>query len=74
MYSDDYMYLNCLSFIKQVKKGVPFSQSSPYLYDISAAESWIKVANGMIKMYSVEVFSKIPVMKHLRFGELFSYD
>lgn len=74
MYSDDFMYLNCISFIKQVKKGVPLGQSSPYLFDISAAESWTKVANGMVKMYRVEVFSKIPVMKHLRFGELFSYD
>lgn len=68
------MYLNCLSFIKNVKKGVPLSHSSPYLYDISAAESWVKVANGMIKMYSVEVFSKIVVMKHLRFGEIFNFE
>lgn len=68
------MYLNCLSFIKEVKKGVPLSQSSPYLFDISAAESWSKVSNGMIKMYSVEVFGKMPVMKHLRFGELFKFE
>ena len=56
MYADDYMYLNCLKFIRTVKNGVPFSQSSPYLYDISAAESWTKVSGGMIKMYKVEVF------------------
>lgn len=73
-FADDYMYLNCLKFIKQVKKGVPLSQSSPYLYDISAAESWAKVAKGMVKMYSVEVFGKIVVMKHLRFGKVFKFE
>lgn len=25
MYSDDFMYLNCITFIKEVKKGVPLS-------------------------------------------------
>ena len=25
----------------------------------------------MIKMYRVEVFSKYPVMKHVRFGKIF---
>lgn len=66
------MYINCINFIKKVKKGVPFGNSSPYLNDISSAASWTKVAKGLVKMYKVEVFSKFPVMKHLRFGELFS--
>ena len=68
------MYLNCIDFIKKVKYGVPFGHSSPYLNDISAAANWGKVAVGMVKMYKVEAFSKFPVMKHLRFGELFKYE
>lgn len=70
-FKDEYMYLNCIAFIKSVKKGVPFGESSPMLNDISGAASWEKVAGGMVKMYSVEVLSKYPVMQHLRFGKLF---
>jgi len=50
-YSDEYMYLSCIKFIKEVKKGSPFYECSPILNDISAASSWQKVALGMIKMY-----------------------
>ena len=56
------MYLNCIVFIKKVKSGVPFGHSSPYLNDISNAASWSKVAEGLVKMYRVEVFSKFPVV------------
>ncbi len=38
------MYLNCISFILNVKKGTPIHQSSPILYDISNVESWEKVS------------------------------
>ena len=72
-YKDEYMYLNCIDFIKSVKKGVPFGESSPMLNDISGAASWEKVAAGMVKMYNVEVLSKYPVMQHLRFGRLFQF-
>ena len=34
------MYINCISFIKDVKSGVPFAYTSPYLNDISNATSW----------------------------------
>lgn len=40
---DDYMYFGCISFIKEVKKGVPFGESSPMLNDISAVPNWVKV-------------------------------
>jgi len=61
-YSEEYMYLSneeynfqaliifldCIQFIKKVKKGVPFHESSPILNDISGAASWQKVANVKI--------------------------
>jgi hypothetical protein len=44
MEKDAYMYFGCIDFIKSVKKGVPFGESSPMLNDISAVPNWDKVA------------------------------
>ena len=41
---DDYMYFGCVAFIKKVKQGVPFGESSPMLNDISGVPNWEKVA------------------------------
>ena len=41
---DAYMYFGCIAFIKHVKAGVPFGESSPMLNDISGVPSWDKVA------------------------------
>jgi hypothetical protein len=41
---DDYMYFGCIAFIKEVKHGVPFFESSPMLNDISAVPNWEKVS------------------------------
>jgi len=41
---DAYMYFGCIEFIKRVKKGVSFGESSPMLNDISAVLNWDKVA------------------------------
>ena len=67
----DYMYLGCVKFIKEVKAGVPFGESSPMLNDMSAVPSWSKMTSGMLKMYEGEVLDKFPVVQHLRFGKLF---
>ena len=72
-YKDDYMYLNCIWFICHIKKGVSFGESSPILNDVSAAASWLKVANGMVKMFCVEVLGKYPVVQHIKFGRLFEF-
>lgn len=70
---DDFMYFGCISFIKQVKKGVPFGESSPILNDISGVASWEKVTQGLMKMFQAEVVGKLPVIKHLKFGSLLSF-
>lgn len=67
------MYLNCIKFIMEVKKGVSFAESSPVLNNISGAATWEKVTGGMIKMYKVEVLGKHPVIKHQYFGTIIPY-
>lgn len=71
---DDYMYFGCIKFIKDVKKGVHFQESSPILNDISAVASWEKVTTGLFKMYNAEVIAKHPVIKHLKFGSLLAFN
>lgn len=70
---ENYMYFGCISFIKQVKKGVPFGESSPILNDISGVGNWGKVTQGLMKMFQAEVIGKLPVIKHLRFGSLLAF-
>ncbi len=72
--SEDYMYFACIKFIKQVKKGVPFGESSPILNDISAVPTWEKVQQGLLKMFQAEVIGKHPVIKHLKFGSLVNFN
>ncbi len=72
--SDKYMYLDCIKFIKSVKKGSLFAESSPTLNDISNVPTWSKICTGMIKMYQAEVLFKHPVIKHLRFGSVLNFD
>ncbi|KAI9029909.1 hypothetical protein CLU79DRAFT_733109 [Phycomyces nitens] len=71
-YSNEYMYLKCLEYIREVKTG-PFFEHSPMLFDISGAASWNKINRGMAKMYIAEVLKKVPVIQHFPFGFLFPY-
>ena len=45
------MYFGCILFIKEVKKGAPFAETSPILNDISAVPNWEKVSKGLFKMF-----------------------
>ena len=71
--SGKYMYLDCIKFIKEAKKGL-FAETSPMLNDISSVGTWSKICTGMIKMYQAEVLWKHPVIKHLRFGSVLKFD
>jgi serine/threonine-protein phosphatase 2A activator len=71
-FSNEYMYLSCIVFIKKVKKGL-FAEHSPLLDDISGVPNWNKVNSGLLKMYRAEVLEKVPIMQHFLFGSLIQW-
>jgi serine/threonine-protein phosphatase 2A activator len=68
------MYLACIHFINTVKTSASLRWHSPMLDDISACKSWVKVNQGMIKMYKAEVLSKLPIMQHFLFGNIIHFE
>lgn len=71
-YGDLFLYFSCIRYIRQLKQGVPFFESSPMLFDISQTlPSWDKVARGMLRLYQGEVLDKRQVVQHFVFGKLF---
>ena len=70
---EDYMFLECIKFIQEVKTG-PFAEHSNQLWSISGVPAWTKVNGGLIKMYKAEVLSKFPVIQHFVFGSMLSFD
>ena len=72
-FSDDYLYLGAISFIRKMKRG-HFGEHSPMLNDISALGSWRTVASGLARMYEGEVLGKMPVVQHLPFGTLLVWE
>lgn len=69
--SSSKLYFGCIKYITDLKKGVPFFESSPMLNDISCLPSWEKVTNGLLKLYEGEVLKKLPVVQHFLFGALY---
>ncbi|KAM6431490.1 serine/threonine-protein phosphatase 2A activator isoform 1-T1 [Liasis olivaceus] len=65
----DYMFLECIRFITEMKTG-PFPEHSNQLWNISAVPSWSKVNQGLIRMYKAECLEKFPVIQHFKFGSL----
>lgn len=72
-FSNEYLYLSCISFIKKVKKGL-FAEHSPMLDDISGVPNWNKVNSGLLKMYKIEVLQKVPIMQHFLFGSIIRWE
>ncbi|XP_039950783.1 serine/threonine-protein phosphatase 2A activator [Bactrocera tryoni] len=72
-YKDDYLFIGCIDYIKQVKTG-HFAEHSNQLWSISAVPSWTKINSGLVKMYQKEILSKYPIMQHALFGKLLRFD
>ncbi|KAL6543933.1 hypothetical protein OROGR_010430 [Orobanche gracilis] len=71
-FSNEYLYLSCIVFVKKVKKGL-FAEHSPMLDDISGVHNWNKVNSGLLKMYKIEVLEKVPIMQHFLFGSIMEW-
>lgn len=69
---EEMMYFQCIRYIKSLKKGVPFFESSPMLDDISNLPNWSKVSGGLLRLFEGEVLDKKPVVQHFVFGNIFS--
>ena len=74
-YKTKYFYLEGIAFIKEIKSSAPFAETSPMLNSISGpGNDWNKIYKGMIRLYKGEVLQKFPVIQHLLFGSIFSFD
>ncbi|KAM7352067.1 phosphotyrosyl phosphatase activator isoform 1-T1 [Cochliomyia hominivorax] len=72
-FKNDYVFISCIDFIQQVKTG-HFSEHSYQLWSISAVPSWSKINAGLVKMYQKEILSKFPIIQHVLFGKLMSFN
>jgi hypothetical protein len=66
----DYLYLDAITFISEVKRGAPFGEHSPVLASLADLPSWARVNEELAKKYKVEVLGKLPVAQHFCFGTL----
>ncbi len=69
-YQCDYIYLEGIAFIRKIKHGAPFAETSPMLNDISNINHWGKICSGLMKLFQGEVLNKFPVIQHILFGSL----
>mmetsp|Transcript_112945 Transcript_112945/g.364612 ORF Transcript_112945/g.364612 Transcript_112945/m.364612 type:complete len:353 (-) Transcript_112945:285-1343(-) len=67
-YAERYLYVDAVRQVLRAKRGAPFHETSPLLYDITAVPTWQKTHSGLVKMYRAEVLGKFPVIQHFLFG------
>ncbi|KAH8413247.1 hypothetical protein KR009_009122, partial [Drosophila setifemur] len=72
-FKDQFMFISCIDYICKVKTG-HFGEHSNQLWSITDVPSWAKINAGLVKMYQKEILSKFPVIQHVYFGELMSFE
>ena len=71
--ADEYIFFACIDYINSTKVG-PFFEHSNTLWGISSVPEWSKVSSGLLRMYKSDVLSKFPIIQHIPFGTLFSFE
>lgn len=72
-FASEYLYFGAIQFIKRTKRGL-FGEMAPLLNDISAVSNWVKVNQGLLRMYEAEVIAKFPVVQHFLFGSILPFE
>eukprot|EP00099_Drosophila_melanogaster_P014692 NP_523466.2 phosphotyrosyl phosphatase activator [Drosophila melanogaster] len=72
-YKDHFMFISCIDYICKVKTG-HFGEHSNQLWSITDVPTWAKINAGLVKMYQKEILSKFPVIQHVYFGELMTFE
>ena len=72
-YASQYIYIEGIQFIKKIKHGAPFSETSPMLNDISNMHEWARICSGLMRLFQGEVLNKFPVIQHILFGSVFKW-
>ena len=70
-YKNEFIYLDCVDYIKSVKTGASFGHYAPILESITNAKNWEKIAKGLVRMYQDDVLGKIVIIQHFYFGSVF---
>ena len=67
---DEYIYLDCVDYIRSVKSGASFAEYAPILESITNAKNWEKISKGLVKMYEDDVLKKVVIIQHFYFGSV----
>ena len=70
-YKNEYIYLDCVDYIKSVKTGASFGHYAPILESKKKKKNWEKIAKGLVRMYQDDVLGKIVIIQHFYFGSVF---
>merc|ERR1711982_92099 len=57
-YADSFLYVDAIRQVLLAKRGAPFHETSPMLYNITGVPTWQKTHAGLLKMYRAEVLGK----------------
>jgi hypothetical protein len=57
-----------------MKHGYSIEQSSPTIFRVLNQETWEQILASLLMEFQNEVIGKHPVIKHLKFGSLLSFE
>ena len=70
-WTDGNMFFEAVAFVRTVKRGAGFDETSPMLYQIMMHLDWTPLFAGLVRVWHGEVLDKFPVAQHFLFGDIF---